>query len=332
MNYRQVKQGIGDYGSLVLLILVIVFVSNLLFAGATSFDNIASMSTFGVEIGLVAFGAGLVILGGAGGIDLSVGSIYALSQIIAAMLMVNGANMWLAIFAALCGGLLMGAINGYMVTRLKIPAIIATLATMYVYSGIGLLLSNGVNIPNLPSQFAIFGQGILFGMPFQLIGIFLPILLALWYLVSRSTYGYQLMLTGTNDASARLSGINIGKVRLIAYMITGLLCAVAGVIGSSRFLMARPDAGDLFNLQAITVAVLGGTSIFGGRGTVIGTFLATIVITMLAYIFNLMNINSVINTGTIGLILILVTLLQNKFGGLSLFKRSLIKSEINPGK
>jgi ribose/xylose/arabinose/galactoside ABC-type transport system permease subunit len=313
---RSLGKSLNQYVALIILIVIVVVAANIVYPGATSIDNIYSMSTFGVEIGLIALGMTLVIMAGGGGIDLSVGSNYALTQIIAAKLMVDGVNMWAAVGIAILSGLIMGFINGYMVTKLRIPAIIATLATMYVFNGAALLLSNGMNIAGMTEDFAIFGQGVLFGIPFQFIAIYLPALIILAYLLGRSLFGYQLYLTGTNDVSAKLAGINTDRIRLITYMITGLLCAIAGIIGSSRLLTARPDAGDIMNLQAVTIAVLGGASIFGGRGTMIGTFLSTIVITLLAYICNLVNINSVMQTGVIGVILIAITLGQNKFGGL----------------
>jgi ribose/xylose/arabinose/galactoside ABC-type transport system permease subunit len=317
---RSFGKSLNPYLALIILIVIIVVGANMLYPGATSLDNIYSMSTFGVEIGLIALGMTLVIMAGGGGIDLSVGAMYALTQIIAAYLMVDGMNMWAAVGIAIMSGLFMGFINGYMVTKLRIPAIIATLATMYVFNGLALLISNGMNIAGMPADFAIFGQGIMFGIPFQFIAIYLPALIILGYLLSRSLFGYQVYLTGTNDVSAKLAGINTDRVRLITYMLTGLLCAIAGIIGSSRLLTARPDAGDIMNLQAITIAVLGGASIFGGRGTMIGTFLSTIVITLLAYICNLLNINAVMQTGAIGVILIAITLGQNKFGGLKRLK------------
>ncbi|WP_052476382.1 ABC transporter permease [Cohnella kolymensis] len=314
-------KSLNQYLALIILIVIVVVGANMLYPGATSIDNIYSMSTFGVEIGLIALGMTLIIMAGGGGIDLSVGAIYALTQIIAAYLMAEGVNMWAAVGIAILSGVFMGFVNGYMVTKLRIPAIIATLATMYVFNGLALLISNGVNIAGMPEEFAIFGQGVMFGnIPFQFIAIYLPALIIIGYLLSRSLFGYQLYLTGTNDASAKLAGINTDRVRLITYMLTGLLCAIAGIIGSSRLLTARPDAGDIMNLQAVTIAVLGGASIFGGRGTVIGTFLSTIVITLLAYICNLININAVMQTGAIGIILIVITLGQNNFGGLKRLK------------
>lgn len=305
---------LSQYGVLVIILILAVVVANIVYPGATSLGNLSAMSTFGVETGLMAFGEFLIILGGGGGIDLSVGSIFALSEIITAILVGHGVNMWLAVVGALLGGITMGLINGFLVSRLKVPAIITTLATMYGYSGIALLLSNGIDISNFPNLYAIFGQGVMFGIPFQLIAIYIPIGIILWFLVTKSIYGYKLYLTGTNELAARLSGINVSNIRLWAYAITGFLCAVAAIINSSRLVTARPDAGGTANLAAITIAVLGGTSIFGGRGSILGTFLATVVITLVGYSFSLANINAVVQTGVIGGILIVVMLLQNYLG------------------
>jgi ribose/xylose/arabinose/galactoside ABC-type transport system permease subunit len=311
---RTLRNVVSQYGVLLVILILAIIFANIIYPGATNFNNLASMSTFGVEIGLIAFGEAIVILGGGGGIDLSVGSIFALSQIIVAVLIGHGLNMWLAIAISLIAGVIMGAINGVLVTRLRIPAIIATLATMYGFSGVALVISNGTDISNFPATYAIFGQGLLGGIPFQLLFIYLPIAILLWYLITRTIYGYKLYLTGTNELAARLSGINVGTVRTWAYVITGLLCAIASIVSSSRLATAQPDAGGTVNLAAITIAVLGGTSIFGGRGSIAGTFLATVVITIIEYSFDLANINSVVETGVIGIILVLVLLLQNYLG------------------
>lgn len=308
---RNFKGILTQYGVLAVILILAVVVANIIYPGATSPGNLSAMSTFGIETGLMAFGEFMIILAGGGGIDLSVGSIFALTQIICAILIRQHYSMTLAIIAALISGLLMGAINGWLVTRLKLPAIIVTLATMYGFSGIALLLSNGIDISDFPQQYAIFGQGIMFGVPFQLLAIYIPVGIILWFVFSKTIYGYKVYLTGTNEAAARLSGINVSNVRLWVYIFTGLLCAIAAIVSSSRLITAMPDAGGTANLEAITIAVLGGTSIFGGRGSIIGTFLATVVITLVGYSFGLANINAVIETGVIGLILIAVMLLQN---------------------
>lgn len=311
---RMLRNVVSQYGVLLIILILAIIFANIIYPGATNSNNLASMSTFGVEIGLMAFGESIVILGGGGGIDLSVGSIFALSQIIVAVLIGHGLNMWLAILVALIAGVIMGAINGLLVTKLRVPAIIATLATMYGFSGIAMVISNGTDISDFPRNYAIFGQGLVGGIPFQVVFVYLPAAIILWYLITRTIYGYKLYLSGTNELAARLSGINVGNVRTWAYVITGLLCAIAAIISSSRLVTAQPDAGGTANLEAITISVLGGTSIFGGRGSVMGTFLATVVITLIEYSFDLANINSVIETGVIGILLVLVMLLQNYLG------------------
>ena len=300
-----------QYGLLALVLLVSVSVANAISPGILSLGNFSAMTTFGVEIGLLAFGETVIILGGGGGIDLSVGSMFAVSQVVVAVLVEQGADLWLAVGAGIASGLIMGSINGWLVTRVRIPAIITTLATMYAYSGTALLLTNGIDISNFPAAFNVFGQGIVLGLPFQFVAIYVPVAIILWFALTKTLYGYRLYLTGTNQTAAILSGIDVNRVRMGAYVLTGLLCSLAGIIDASRLATARPDAGLSANLEAITIAVLGGTSIFGGRGTIGGTVMATLVITLLGYSFSLANINSVIETGTVGLILIAVVLGQH---------------------
>lgn len=312
MNYRQWAYGVASrYGLLILILMVTVAVANILAPNVLSPQNLSTMVTFGVEIGLMAFGETFVILGGGGGIDLSVGSMFALSQVIAGVLAGRHFNLWLAVVASLLSGATMGWFNGWVITRLRVPAIITTLATMYAYSGIALLLSGGIDISRFPNSYAIFGQGTIFGVPFQFLAIYVPAAAILWFVLTKTLYGQYVYLTGTNQLAATLSGIDVKRVRHWAYVVTGLLSAIAAIVNSSRLATARPDAGGTANLAAITIAVLGGTSIFGGKGSLGGTCLATLVITLLSYSCSLANINSVIETGVVGLLLVVVMLGQN---------------------
>ncbi|MHB1684419.1 MAG: ABC transporter permease [Bacilli bacterium] len=299
-----------NYGVLILVLVFTVIGSNILQPGILSLQNVSSMITFGVEIGLIALGETLVILGGGGGIDLSVGSMYAVSQVVVGLLAQRNVNILLAVAAGLATGVAMGFINGLLVTRVKIPAIITTLATMYAFSGVALLLTDGIDVSAFPASYSFIGQGLIGGLPAQFVLLYIPAALLLWIVLSKTVYGQQLYLTGTNQLAAVLSGINVKQVRMWTYVITGFLTAVAGVVDSSRLVTARPDAGATANLAAITIAVLGGTSIFGGKGSVWGTAIATLVITLVSYSFSLANINSVIETGTIGGVLIVVILFQ----------------------
>ncbi len=292
------------YGVLVAILLAVVVGSSILTPEVLQPSNLAGMSVFGVEVGLMAFGETLVILGGGGGIDLSVGAMYALSQTVLGAMFQAHYGVWTASVGALVMGSILGATNGFFICVLGIPAILVTLATLFAYDGLALVVANGVNISGFPPTFGVIGQSSIAGVPFQLLVIYIPVAVFLWYASTRAAYGYRLRLCGTNEVAARLAGINVRGVRFWAYVAAGLLSGVAGVIGTSRLLTARPDAGATANIEAITIAVLGGTAIFGGEGSISGTALATLVIALLGYSFGLANINSIIETGSVGGILI----------------------------
>ncbi len=305
---------------LFMIFLIIVAFSALIAPSSLSFQGISAMSVYGVEIGIVAFGEMLVIMSGGGGIDLSVGSMFALSQVILGILVAHGLPLALAIFLSLFSGALMGFLNGVVVTRLKIPAIIVTLASMYAYAGIALVLTNGIDISPFPASFNFIGQGMILGIPFQLIAIYIPVALLLYIGLHRTDYGWNLKLVGSNALAAQYSGISVNKVRLVAYVGAGLLSAVAGIIDASRLVTARPDAGSTANLAAITIAVLGGTKLQGGEGSIGGTILATLAITWLGYAFGLANINAVYEEGAVGIVLLLTIAAQEQSNLLKVFR------------
>ena len=310
VDMRRIIGSWGDQVWLTVIMVVVVFMSMFIAPSALSIAGLSSMSVYGVEIGLVAFGEMMVILSGDGGIDLSVGAMFALSQVILGVLVLHGFNLWLSILAAIGAGMMLGLINGILITRTKIPAIIATLGTMYAYGGLALVLTHGVDISPFPSSFDLIGQGIIAGWPVQLVLIYVPIALILAMVLDRTAFGWKLYLVGTNALAAALAGISVTRTRMAAYVTTGLLCAMSGVIDASRLVTARPDAGSTMNLAAITIAVLGGTKLQGGEGRLGGTILATLVITWLSYSFGLANINSVYEGGTIGIVLLLAIAAQ----------------------
>jgi ribose/xylose/arabinose/galactoside ABC-type transport system permease subunit len=302
---------LAQYGLLPLVLVVVLIVGEILAPGVLSVSNLASMTRFGVELGLLACAEMVVITAGGGGIDLSVASMAAVSQVVVALMFKDGMGMAVAIAVTLAVGLLMGAFNGLLVIGVGLPALIATIATLFAYGGLALVLSNGRNIADFPSSYLSIGQGHLLGLPVQFICIFVPVAIVLWFVTQRAKFGYELRLVGTNETAALLSGINVRRIRFSGYVLAGFLSAVVGIIDSSRFATARPTAGATDVLEAVTVAVLGGVDIFGGQGTIVGVVLATAVVTILGYSFGLATINSIIETGTIGLLLILVILGQN---------------------
>ncbi|NNC24075.1 ABC transporter permease [Salinisphaera sp. USBA-960] len=203
--------------------------------GIWTLNGIFSMALLGVEIGIIALGQTFVINTGA--IDLSVGGMYALSQVAMALLIHTDLPWPLAVAAGILVGTLLGAINGLAVVVFAVPAIIVTLATMFAYQGLALVVTGGVNVSNLPESFLWFGQGTLFDIPVQLLLIYLPLLIVFGWIQHRSRFGRELYLAGTNSLAARLSGIRVDRVYLRVFMIAGGLSAVAGVIDAARLIM-----------------------------------------------------------------------------------------------
>ncbi|MGB7758160.1 MAG: ABC transporter permease [Salinisphaera sp.] len=277
--------------------------------GIWSVDNLFAMGVLAVEIGLIALGQTFVI--NAGGIDLSVGAIFALAQVTMGLAMVGGVPWPLAVALGLCVGLVCGLINGLATVWLRMPAIIVTLATMFAFNGLALVVTSGIDVSGFPDGFYVLGQGTIATIPLQIIAIYLPVLIVLAIVQWRTRFGRLVHLTGTNALAARLTGIRIGRVQIATFIIAGLLAALAGAISASRLTTARPDAGEVDNLISIAIVVLGGSSIFGGKGSVLGTALATLVIALVNYGLSFNNLNAVYQSGLIGLILIAAVLMQN---------------------
>jgi ribose/xylose/arabinose/galactoside ABC-type transport system permease subunit len=275
--------------------------------------NLSSMAVFAVEIGIIAFGQTLVIGGGGGGIDLSVGAIASLSQVVMGLLMTHGVPWPLGVIAALLLGAAAGVLNGAAIAFLGVPAIIVTLATMFSYGGIALVLTGGVNVDltGSPAAFLAIGQGHLLGIPAQVLGAWLPLLLLFIYLQHFTRFGRAHTLIGTNELAARLTGLRVARLRFLTYVITGTLAAAAGVIEASRLGTASAQAAEDANLISIAIAVLGGTSIFGGEGSVLGTALATLVIGVLDYGLSYNDFNPIFQAGAMGLILVAAVLVEN---------------------
>ncbi len=280
-------------------------------------DNLASMAVFAVEVGIVAIGQTLVIVGGDGAIDLSVGAISGLAETVTGLLLARHVAWPIAVPAGIVAGALMGLVNGVAVTRLRIPAIITTLATMFAFGGLALVLTGGSNIDLTasPHGFLAIGQGMALGLPLQLVAIYAPVLLVAGVVQHRSVFGRALYLTGTNALAARMSGIDIDRVRTTTYVIAGLLSGLAGVIGAARLGTATPDGTDQANLISIAIVVLGGASIFGGEGSVFGTAFATVLIAIADYGLSYNSFNPIYQAGVMGVILVGVVLAENILHG-----------------
>jgi ribose/xylose/arabinose/galactoside ABC-type transport system permease subunit len=255
-------------------------------------------------LGLLGLGQTLVILGGGPGIDLSVGSIVSLVGVFTGALVAAGIGVWPASAAGILLGAGLGFVNGFLVNVLRIPSLMATLATMFAFGGLALASTGGRPIGGFPAEFGWLGQGTTFGMPNAFLFVLLPAALVLHVMLTRTVTGRHIVACGNDDRAAHLAGLNVTRIRVGLYMLSGVLAAIGSVISLSWFLAARPDAGRGMELLSVTIAVLGGTHIFGGTGGIPGTIVAILIVTTLQIGLQLANISAAWQLGLIGVLLI----------------------------
>ncbi|NUK29851.1 ribose ABC transporter permease [Parageobacillus sp. VR-IP] len=261
---------------------------------------------------LIAFGMTFVIL--TGGIDLSVGSVLALSSAITAGMMASGMNGFTAIIIGLLAGFLMGAINGVVITKGRVAPFIATLATMTMFRGLTLVYTDGRPITGFASDdisFQMMGRGYFLGIPVPV--VFMLIAYAvLYFVLKKTTFGRHTYAVGGNEEASRLSGIRVDRLKIWIYSLTGGLSALAGIILTSRLNSAQPTAGTAYELDAIAAVVLGGTSLSGGRGWIFGTLVGALIIGVLNNGLNLLNVSSFYQQVIKGAVILLAVLLDRR--------------------
>lgn len=274
-------------------------------------DNLLNQGRLMTEVGLIATAMTFVII--TGGIDLSVGSILGLVAILMGVFWKNlGLPLPVAIGFAMCLGTLAGFMNGVIITRFNVPPLIATLGTLALYRGIAEGVSQARSVRGYPEWFFVLGSGETLGVPNQLwiLGIFI-VLAAI--VLGLTVWGRSVYAIGYNETAARFSGIQVDRVKLAVYSASGFAASLAAVIFVSRVSTTRSDMGTGIELDAITAVVLGGTSIFGGRGTIIGTVLG---LTLIQALKNGLSLAGVKSDGTIvliGFVLIFTILISNLF-------------------
>lgn len=291
------------YFLLILLVLVFVIMS-LLSPYFLNLDTILEITRLGTVLLLLAMGQTLVILAGGAGIDLSVGSMLSLAGVLFGLMVHNGVNIWAASLLAIGAGAMLGAINGVTIAWIGIPPLIGTLGTMWAYGALALVITNGIPISGFPTSFSFLGDGQILGIPSQIVLVALPIFLVLQYVIAKTFLGRWIYLTGVNDTAARFSGVPVTRVRFFIYTLSGLLAGIGAVVMASWLMAARADVGSGMELQSITVAVLGGTNIFGGFGSLLGTLLAVLIVTLVASGLQLGNINAIWQLAVLGIILL----------------------------
>ncbi len=292
---------------LAVVLVVLSFQSDRFFTVA----NLLNQGRLMTEIGLIAIAMTFVIA--TGGIDLSVGSILGLVAILTGVLWQNvGLPLPLAVVGAIAAGTLAGLGNGIIITRFGVPPLIATLATLALYRGLAEGISQARSVRGYPDWFYVLGQGEVLGVPTQLWILFLAAILAS-ILLAYTRWGRTVYAIGSNEVASRFSGLSVERTKLALYAASGFAASVAAVIFVSRVSTTRSDMGTGIELDAITAVVLGGTSIFGGRGTILGTVIGLCLIQALK---NGLSLAGVKGDGTImliGAVLILAILASNIF-------------------
>ncbi|WCT54014.1 ribose ABC transporter permease RbsC [Paenibacillus kyungheensis] len=260
---------------------------------------------------LIAFGMTFVIL--TGGIDLSVGSILALSSSFVANLMLAGVDPILAIIIGCAAGGVMGMVNGLMITKGKMAPFIATLATMTIFRGLTLVYTNGNPITGLGDSmaFQLFGRGYFLGIPVPAITMAITFIV-LWVILHKTPFGRKTYAIGGNEKAAIVSGIKVPRVKIMIYSLAGALSALAGAILTSRLNSAQPTAGTSYELDAIAAVVLGGTSLSGGRGRIVGTLIGALIIGTLNNGLNLLGVSSFYQMVVKGIVIVIAVLIDRK--------------------
>ncbi|MER8531384.1 ABC transporter permease [Mesorhizobium sp. M1005] len=305
------------------LIAVLLFFS----IAAPNFLSAANLILMSKHVALNAFLAmGMTFVIITGGIDLSVGSIVGLCGMVAGYLVLNGIdlqvgytiyfNVFEIALITLAVGILIGAVNGLLITRLNVAPFIATLGVLYVARGLALLSSDGRTFPNLVGKpelgttgFGYLGAGRLLGLPVAL-WILLVVALGAAYLAKYTPLGRHIFAVGGNERAARISGVRVNMVKMFVYMFSGFCAAIVGLIISSELMASHPATGESFELNAIAAAVLGGTSMSGGRGTIGGTIVGAFVIGILSDGLVMMGVSSFWQMVIKGLVIIVAVVVD----------------------
>ncbi len=300
-------QKIAPFIGLILIIIIITAINPSFLSMSNIFNVLRQVSINA----LIAFGMTFVIL--TGGIDLSVGSILALTGAVTAGMMASGIDPILAMLLGLFLGAVLGAINGVIIAKGKVAPFIATLATMTIYRGLTLVYTEGRPISGLGDSmaFQMLGKGYFLGIPVPVVTMLISFGI-LYFILKKTTFGRRVYAVGGNEEASVLSGINADRIKIYVYSLVGALAGLASLILTSRLNSAQPTAGQMFELDAIAAVVLGGTSLTGGRGWIVGTLIGALIIGVLNNGLNLIGVSSFFQQVVKGAVILLAVLLDRK--------------------
>lgn len=292
----------SEFKILIISITIFVFLSiaSPYFLGSENIQNFLLQSVF---VGFVSFGMTFVLM--VGGIDLSVGSTLGLSGAVTGMCIAGNAGVPISIMCGLLCGVLVGFINGFLITKLKIAPFLVTLAISYILRGmLQLRTTNGAISGFAVPSFVEIAQGHWFGLPIPVVILF-AVFIVLFFLTKYTSYGRYVVAVGSNKQAAYLSGVSCNKVIISAYVLSGLMSSIAGILLASRLASVVAEMGTGYEMDAIAAAVIGGTSMAGGFGSILGTLIGSTIMGMISNGLNLLSVNQFYRQIIVGLIIVL---------------------------
>jgi inositol transport system permease protein len=297
----------GGKNGIFFILIAIFIVCSIFVDGFFSQANLANVFRQIAVTTILALGATFVII--LGHINVAYGSMIALTGCVAATVMVSSNSLTLAILTALLLGLFIGCVNGLVITKFGIPAFIMTLAVTTVARGSALLLTKGTPITGMGERFLIIGQGNIGAIPVSVL-ILIVLFVITWILLNKTSFGRYIFATGGNENAAIASGIKTKLVIIKAFILDGLLTAIAGVVLMSRINSGQPAAGVSYEFDAITAVVVGGTSLSGGAGSLVGTIIGAVIVGIINNVQNLLSVNTYWQQIVKGLIILFAVILD----------------------
>jgi ribose transport system permease protein len=288
-----------------LLVLCIgLWIATPFFATAANLTNVAEQSAI---VGVIAIGMTFVIL--TGGIDLSVGSLVALVGVVIGAALRSGMPVFVAVLVGLVAGVAAGVVNGLMITRGPLPPFIATLGMMSVARGGALMLSDGRPISGFPDGLRVLATDRVLGVPGPVV-LMLAFYFVAYVVLTRTVFGRYIYAIGGNEEATALAGINVRRWKVVVYAISGLSAGLCAMLLVARLNSAQPIAGIGYELDAIAAVVIGGTSLLGGSGSVIGTLIGALIMSVLRNGLNLLGVSSYLQQVAIGVVIIVAVLID----------------------
>ena len=292
------------------LLLLLLLIWTALALSTDSFlttGNITNLMRQASLLAIIAIGQTFVII--TAGIDLSVGAVVGLTSVIVSMLLVADVPIWASVLITLLCGALIGCVHAFGVVYLHLPPFIVTLAGLTAWRGVGLLLTNGLNVSGLPKSFTAFSRSEFLGLP-TLFWMVVIVAVPAYILLHKSKYGRYIYAVGSNSEAVRLSGISISRTIFLVYIVSSGCAALAGILAASRLSLGIATTGETWELQAIASSVIGGTSLFGAVGSVAGPTLGAVLLATINQGANLLNVNPFWQRVLTGVLIVVIVFLD----------------------